>query len=87
MHRFIFAASLEHKTISCPESKHGHKMKMTLIGCCRRCKLKAISVVVAGETCRRWESEVNLKTPISSQREDFSSRQSKRKVIQIYRLK
>lgn len=65
-------------------------MKMTLIGCCRSCKLKAISVVVAGIfllSCRRWESEVNLKTSISSQREDLSLRQITRKVMQIYRLK
>lgn len=34
------AASLKHNTISCSECRHGPEMKMTLIGCCKRCKLK-----------------------------------------------
>lgn len=38
--QFHFAASLEQKTISCPQTSHGHEMKMTLIGCCKRYELK-----------------------------------------------
>lgn len=85
--QFHFAASLEQKTISCPPTSHGHEMKMTLIGCCRRYELKGDMRLwrgrrVSHNAAGRWE-EGEIRKHTSSQWKVSCSVQCKHKVMQI----